>query len=411
MNGAGPYGNDSSTELGPGEYAVASDPGAGEAFSAWQSSDPAALWVLDPQGPETDIIVNDSAGLTLELSSATTTRLLLSNTPGGSGTITFDGVAGYANRNTPAPASVGGTYPIEAVAHPGYTFSAWSTTGSASVQSSVAGPVVSVTGTIGTLTAEFTPEAVPVSFVAAGVLTAIASVNGTRLGSDATVLLRPGNYSISLNLSGALATFDGWSVTANLSVDGPNLTVAGPGTFTALIAPFGVDAPTVSPVAVRLNATATFRVTTMGVGPFRFEWTGLPGCPSADVPVLACRASEAGRFAGTVSVVDPDGDSATAGGANLTVDNAQLAVIAVASPNATDVGAATVVSVTPLDGLGPFTYRYSGLPVGCSSVNLSTFSCLPTQPSAGSSVNVTDALGLSAVASIALVVHPDPSSR
>jgi hypothetical protein len=407
-NGAGPYESGSSTELDPGTYVVESDPYPGEVFAGWQSSDPAALWVVDPQAPETAIVVNDSAGLTLTLSTATTTWLRVSNAPSTGGTITFDGMPGYASSNTSLPVSVGGSYPIAAVADPGYTFSAWSTTGSATVRSSVAGPVVSVTGTNGTLTAEYAPERVPVSFVAAGVLSAIALINGTRLASDATVPLPPGTYPISLNLSQTVATFDGWAVTSNLSLNGTNLTVAGPGTLTALVAPFGLSAPTVAPSAIPWNATATFQVTAMGAGPFAYEWAGLPGCPSRDLSVLACRASEAGRFSGTVSVVDPDGNSATAGGANLTVDDAQLELVATASPNATDVGVATVLSVTPLDGLGPFTYRYTGLPVGCSSANLSTVSCLPTEPSSGSSVNVTDALGLSEVAPIALVVHPVP---
>jgi hypothetical protein len=76
----------------------------------------------------------------------------------------------------------------------------------------------------------------------------------------------------------------------------------------------------------------------------------------------------------------------------------------------TDVGVAITLAVTTSPNGGGLVYRYSGLPLGCTSQDLPTLRCVPTM--AGTypvAVTVTGAAGFLAVARTTLHVAPHPA--
>jgi Pro-kumamolisin, activation domain len=65
-----------------------------------------------------------------------------------------------------------------------------------------------------------------------------------------------------------------------------------------------------------------------------------------------------------------------------------------ASPDAVPVGGTTYLNATVIFGKAPYTYSYSGLPLGCSNVNASKLVCVPTSSGTYSVLlNVSDAAG------------------
>jgi hypothetical protein len=82
----------------------------------------------------------------------------------------------------------------------------------------------------------------------------------------------------------------------------------------------------------------------------------------------------------------------------------------IATANPIDVRTSTNLSVQIAGGTAPFSYSYTGLPSGCSSLDLAVLPCTPSQ--SGSfviDVTVTDANGSRAAAQVDLSVRADPS--
>lgn len=78
-----------------------------------------------------------------------------------------------------------------------------------------------------------------------------------------------------------------------------------------------------------------------------------------------------------------------------------------ATPSSIVLGNSTNFSVSVTGGLAPLGYAYTGLPTGCHSQDLSSFSCTPTvQGSFSVEVFVNDSAGRSVHASTVLVVNP-----
>jgi hypothetical protein len=406
VGGYGRYTEGSVLDLTAGTYAVASLPAPGRTFRSWSSSNASALWVESPTSPSSDIVVNASATLTVRFAQAASSRLAFAMDPSDAGTIQFDDgpLEGAGATNTTLSA---GTFPIAAVANPGYAFSGWSTNGSLSVGNGTTGSELVVSGNGGTLTADFSAYRVPVTFAASGLIGAVGTINGTRLTEDETLLLFPGVYPVSVNVTGPDATFTGWQTTEGLSVSGGNLTVANTGTIYALVAPFGISAPTATPLKVRLDGALTLSVAVHGTGPFAYAWQGLPGCAGATA-TLSCRPTVTGTFHPSVVIADPLGDSAVSPAVAVAVDDRALAAATRVSPNATDVGQIVRLSVSVENGFAPYAYRYTGLPAGCVSFDVPSISCLAAA-APDLAVTVTDAIGLNATFPLALVVNPLPT--
>lgn len=82
----------------------------------------------------------------------------------------------------------------------------------------------------------------------------------------------------------------------------------------------------------------------------------------------------------------------------------------VADPSVISLGASTQIEAFLTGGLAPLTIQYSGLPAGCPSEDLLSFSCTPTASGSYTfTVNVTDSLGRSSDDSGSLVVNSVPA--
>ncbi len=116
----------------------------------------------------------------------------------------------------------------------------------------------------------------------------------------------------------------------------------------------------------------------------------------------------------TVSVtVNATGYNPGSGGAALNITPSSTGPVInrfLPGPNPIDQGFTTFLNVSTSGGKSPLTYRYTGLPPGCSSQNVSSLPCSPTSSGNYSiTVNVTDASGLSHTATTLLEVFPAPA--
>jgi YVTN family beta-propeller protein len=112
-------------------------------------------------------------------------------------------------------------------------------------------------------------------------------------------------------------------------------------------------------------------------GPVSYQYLGLPpGCASANLSVLNCTPLRTGLFPITINVTDPQGRFIV-----TTVDLAVLAGLSVGTVTAHPVGGIVnetrAVSVAVAGGVGPYTYRWSGLPPGCPTKPSASFLCVP----------------------------------
>lgn len=194
-------------------------------------------------------------------------------------------------------------------------------------------------------------------------------------------------------------TFPGISVTvtdsASKSITSGTLTLTvNPDTSKVTIASW-----TVAPSSIVLGSSTYFNVTaTGGTGPYTYVYNILPaGCPSTSTVSLKCTPTAPGTYPGvSVTVTDSTSHSVTSSNLSLTVV-APLSTTLVASPSALTIGANVTLTTTPGGGQSPYTFSYSGLPSGCSTVNAPSFRCTPTVTGNFSiTVTVTDSQGRTA---------------
>ncbi len=135
---------------------------------------------------------------------------------------------------------------------------------------------------------------------------------------------------------------------------------------------------TLSPYRLDVGQMTTLHANvTGGASPYTFTWSGLPaGCASVNVATLNCTPSSAGLYSLHVNVTDATGLGGT--GNNSLIVNADPAIVSfLASPNPVNVAASTTITFNYSAGTTPDTFRYAGLPPGCSSQNTSSLSCTP----------------------------------
>jgi YVTN family beta-propeller protein len=154
----------------------------------------------------------------------------------------------------------------------------------------------------------------------------------------------------------------------------------------------------------------------LGTGSYiSYTWTGLPGgCTGTTTPSVVCAGSSfttAGTLIIGVTVTDnSSGTSLPSAALAFTVHADPTAGITVTS-SSVEVGQQLALTATVSGGSGPFTYAWSGLPSGCSSVNSASLTCVPTSTTGSPfsiTVSVTDSNGMTA-ASAAAVVHVVPA--
>lgn len=160
--------------------------------------------------------------------------------------------------------------------------------------------------------------------------------------------------------------------------------------------PTDVDQPT----NLSLNATG-------GVAPLSYSYVGLPpGCSSANRSPLLCRPTALGNYSFWAIVSDAAGHRASVI-LDVVVGVGPRILSFTAQTDPVGIGHRTVLEVNASGGVAPWSYRYSGLPPGCSGQDVPLLPCAP----AGSgryaiNVTVTDAAGGSVNASLNLTVKP-----
>ncbi len=177
--------------------------------------------------------------------------------------------------------------------------------------------------------------------------------------------------------------------------------------------------PTVStPVAGRtsLDVGQTVVLTTTatpGSGGDHFVWSGLPtGCSTANTTSITCKptAPSNGSMI-SVSVTDSNGGTEASGPVLVTVSSPPSLGSLAWSPGAIDLGQSTTLTATGTSGSGGLAFAWSGLPSGCSGLNVWAFSCTPGHT--GSSLptlTITDSNGANAtLTGSALTVYADPT--
>lgn len=175
----------------------------------------------------------------------------------------------------------------------------------------------------------------------------------------------------------------------------------------------GVANATASPITVDLNTSTTIGATAMGgvdAPNASFSYEGLPnGCASANTSRLECTPRSLGLYPITVLVTDAAGGSATAL-VGLDVVASPAVIAAYATPASLDVNGTTELVAVVMGGVAPYSYNWSGLPLGCPSGNASSIPCSPSTPGTYSvRVGVSDSLGERAVGSFSVFVSPPKS--
>ncbi len=389
-------------------------PSGGYAFTGWSVNNSALAYVLSPRAAVTYVELNGSVTLTASFAASRFVSVVGFRTvPAAGGQVGFNGV-GYANGS--ANASVAnGTYALLPEPAPGYSFTGGiSVTGNASLTSTYLGPAVTVTGAA-QVTVDF--ASVPatlyaVTFVANDPYGVTAALGNRTLTSGATTWLAAGTYPLLVTTL-ANETFDAWSAAPGLGVvSAPSaattLVIAGSGTITAIAAPFGVAAVALTPNPADVGRPVSMQVTVNGSGPFSYAWSLPSGCASANASALTCSVMSAGSYPISVEVTDAFGAQGGSPPVALIVHGPVVAAITF-SPGTIDLGMTTNVSVAVSGGTAPFAYVWQSLPPGCAGTG-SVLGCRPTASGTfGLVVNVSDALGASALVTADLVVNALPT--
>jgi hypothetical protein len=168
---------------------------------------------------------------------------------------------------------------------------------------------------------------------------------------------------------------------------------------------------TSDPYATDVGHGVTLTVTAAnGSGLYTYDYTGLPGgCNTENTASLSCTPSVVGQPLVTVTVTDSQGKSASA---NLTLTVAKIPTVTLTvSPNSVAPGTSVLFVALTSNGVGLFSYRFTGLPVGCSSSNHSEIRCSPTATGVYNvQVVAYDQAGVSATGSTQLTVQTTTSS-
>jgi PKD domain len=152
--------------------------------------------------------------------------------------------------------------------------------------------------------------------------------------------------------------------------------------------------------SVQLSVNATG-----GSDPLAYAWTGLPApCATENATALTCAPTENGSFEVNASVTDTAGADSWSN-LSLLVDGPLVITSFQATPAAAAAGSVVQFTAVTSGGVGLFTYEYAGLPAGCVSQNLTSFSCAPNATGTFHvAVHVVDSRGAFANANLILTV-------
>ncbi|MCI4321386.1 MAG: PKD domain-containing protein [Thermoplasmata archaeon] len=226
---------------------------------------------------------------------------------------------------------------------------------------------------------------------------------------DAQVASGPHEVGVPVGFSDLLRSFspnatDLWTFGdgGSSSVAAPSHTFATPGTFSAdlnasLVLPDGVSwgesnaTVTILPaLGVRVGASGSFTdpyrpiqiaaALTGGAAPFDLNWSFGDGSSGNGSLVVQHAYASPGTYQVRVLATDALG-VARAALATVHVEPFAQAYIAVAS-TFYDLGQTLTLSTDTVNGSGPLSFSYEGLPDGCASVNSRNLTCVPTSTGA-----------------------------
>ena len=250
-------------------------------------------------------------------------------------------------------------------------------------------PLTVDTGQSVNFTAVATLGTTPYTFSYAGLPSGCTTQNASRWSCAPS---SAGTYPIVATVTDV----DGWnsSLTANLTVN------AAP-----VITGFNISSSVVdtgTTVTLWLNATG-------GTGTLVYSYSGTPGCPAGNTPVLTCLAGTPGTYVITGTASDAVGvhvhETVT-----LTVNALPTVNTFTVSPGQTDVGQPLNFSSSISGGTNPLAYTYTGLPTGCTAPShTGNFSCVGhASGSFTVTVTVTDRFGQTAQGTALLTLNPPP---
>ena len=153
------------------------------------------------------------------------------------------------------------------------------------------------------------------------------------------------------------------------------------------------------PLTVVLNATASG-----GVAPYSYNWSFGDGSPNATNGTVEHTYRWVATFHVNVTVEDHLGEFVTVA-LSVVAEPAALVVGLSAIPSALAAGATTYLVTSVEGGTAPYTFAWTGLPLGCPAQPVKNLSCTPTY--GGSyvvTVSVTDARGQVQNSTLGLVV-------
>jgi hypothetical protein len=233
----------------------------------------------------------------------------------------------------------------------------------------------------------------PYTYVWDGVPTGCASANVSTLACTPTA---SGHSTITVAVTD--------------SVGGGN--VSGGLGFT-VNAPLEVSAVSSTPRDIDLgeNVTLTAVGVSGGGGSLDYVWANLPaGCVSVNSSSLNCRPSDPGSFYPALTISDPLGGRANGSTSLLVSSDPSVGGISPSRASA-DVGQALDYSLEDLSGgSGVYSFAWTGLPAGCSSMNSSVLPCTPNEAgSVAVTVSVSDSNHGSTVASMNYSVDARPT--
>lgn len=182
--------------------------------------------------------------------------------------------------------------------------------------------------------------------------------------------------------------FGGWSSSGSIA--------SGEWFFGSL--PLSVLPPVLTPPVQDEGIPGTFTVMAFGGNStfYDYSWKGLPSsCVPANSSIVHCTPPVSGVFGLSVDVTDAALSERQSNVVNWTVNPPPFITQFTALPSPIVQGSRLFITVQVSGGTLPYTFLFSGLPVGCGLVDAAQFNCTPA--SRGSyvlMVQVTDADGL-----------------
>jgi hypothetical protein len=174
-----------------------------------------------------------------------------------------------------------------------------------------------------------------------------------------------------------------------------------------------VALPNASRPSADVGQAVTFSASpALGSGGYTYLWSGLPKCGPTAGASVECNLTAPANLTVSVTVSDSNGVAAVSAPLAFEVYADPTVGTPTASRPTADVGQALTIQAVAGLGSGGYTYRWTGLPQGCSAQGPLVSCTLRAAGTFSVDVTVNDTNGLSATSgALAVTVHPDPTVR